>query len=103
MPDFSIRPAEKRDIAAITGIYAHSVRHGTASFEIEPPDQAEMAQRRDAVLAGGYPFLWPRVTVRSWATPIAGLIVCGRAIDGPSRIRSTSRRRCRSRAPAVRC
>jgi phosphinothricin acetyltransferase len=57
MPDFSIRPVHPRDIAAITRIYAQAVRHGTASFEIEPPDEAEMAQRQDGLLAGGYPFL----------------------------------------------
>jgi L-amino acid N-acyltransferase YncA len=57
MPDFSIRPARPGDIAAITRIYAYAVRHGTASFEIEPPDEAEMAARQSALLAGGYPFL----------------------------------------------
>jgi len=72
MLDFSIRPAEQRDIAAITAIYAHSVRHGTASFEIEPPDEAEMARRRDAVLAGGYPFL---VAERDGG--VAGYAYCG--------------------------
>jgi phosphinothricin acetyltransferase len=77
MPDFSIRPAEQRDIAAITAIYAHSVRHGTASFEIEPPDEAEMARRRDAVLAGGYPFL---VAERDGE-------VVGYAYCGPYRVR----------------
>ena len=37
-----IRPAEPRDIPAITRIYAHAVRYGTASFELEPPDEAEI-------------------------------------------------------------
>jgi len=37
-----IRPAEPRDLAAITRIYDHAVRHGTASFEIEPPDEDTM-------------------------------------------------------------
>jgi L-amino acid N-acyltransferase YncA len=57
MAEFYIRPAEPRDIASITRIYEHAVRHGTASFEIEPPDEAEMARRQDALLVGGYPFL----------------------------------------------
>ena len=43
-----IRPAEPRDLAAITRIYHHAVRHDTASFEIEPPDEGEMARRYDA-------------------------------------------------------
>jgi hypothetical protein len=33
------------------------VRHGTASFEIEPPDEAEMARRQCVLLEGGYPYL----------------------------------------------
>src|SRR3954466_8006490 len=57
MPELCIRSVEARDIAAITRIYAHAVCQGTASFEIEPPDEAEMAARQSALLAGGYPFL----------------------------------------------
>jgi len=53
----SIRPATPADIPAITRIYAHAVRHGTASFEFEPPDEAEMARRQRALLDGGYPYL----------------------------------------------
>jgi phosphinothricin acetyltransferase len=52
-----IRPAEIRDVAAITRIYAHAVLHGTASFELEPPDKAEMTRRFEALRAGGFPFL----------------------------------------------
>jgi L-amino acid N-acyltransferase YncA len=57
MPPVSIRPARPADIAAITRIYAHAVRHGTASFELEPPQEAEMARRQNALLAGGFPYL----------------------------------------------
>jgi L-amino acid N-acyltransferase YncA len=52
-----IRPAQSRDLAAITRIYDHAVRHGTASFEIEPPDEKEMARRYESLLAGAYPYL----------------------------------------------
>jgi L-amino acid N-acyltransferase YncA len=52
-----IRPAAPRDLAAITRIYDHAVRHGTASFEIEPPDEKEMARRFEALRAGSYPYL----------------------------------------------
>ena len=41
----AIRPAKPSDIPAITRIYAHAVEHGTASFELTPPDEAEMARR----------------------------------------------------------
>jgi phosphinothricin acetyltransferase len=50
-----IRLSSEKDIAAITAIYSHHVRHGTGSFEIEPPDEAEIARRRAAVLERGLP------------------------------------------------
>jgi len=52
-----IRPSLETDIPAIAAIYSHAVIHGTASFELEPPSQAEMARRREAILEGGYPHL----------------------------------------------
>jgi L-amino acid N-acyltransferase YncA len=52
-----IRPAVASDIDAITTIYAHHVRHGTGSFETEPPDNAEMARRWSEVEARGLPWL----------------------------------------------
>jgi phosphinothricin acetyltransferase len=52
-----VRPSEDNDIAAITAIYAHHVQYGTASFETEPPEQAEMAARRTAVLDRSMPYL----------------------------------------------
>jgi L-amino acid N-acyltransferase YncA len=57
MQKIIIRPAAPADIAAITGIYADAVVNGTASFEIEPPDQAEMTRRQAALLNNGYPYL----------------------------------------------
>lgn len=51
-----IRPSRESDIPAITAIYAHAVRHGTASFELDPPDEAEMARRREALLSSGFPY-----------------------------------------------
>ena len=54
---FLIRPSLDSDIAAITAIYAPAVLHGTASFELDPPDAAEMARRRQVLLEGGYPYL----------------------------------------------
>jgi L-amino acid N-acyltransferase YncA len=57
MSNATIRPAAPADIATITDIYADAVRHGTATFEIEPPDEAEMARRQRALMAKDYPFL----------------------------------------------
>ena len=53
----TIRPATPTDIPAITRIYAHAVRHGTASFELEAPDEAEMLRRMRTLLDGGFPYL----------------------------------------------
>jgi L-amino acid N-acyltransferase YncA len=77
MTDVPIRPAGLRDIAAITRIYEHAVRHGTASFEIEPPDQQEMTRRYETLRAGGYPFL---------VAELGGALV-GYAYAGPYRAR----------------
>ena len=52
-----IRPSLDSDIPAITAIYTHHVLHGTGTFEIESPDEAEMARRRDDVLSKGLPWL----------------------------------------------
>ena len=52
-----IRPAKTSDIPEITAIYRPAVLHGTASFELSPPDEAEMAHRMEAVIAGNFPYL----------------------------------------------
>jgi phosphinothricin acetyltransferase len=52
-----IRPATTADIAAITAIYRPAVLTGTASFELEPPDAAEMHRRFEAIVGGGYPYV----------------------------------------------
>jgi L-amino acid N-acyltransferase YncA len=53
----AIRPATLADIPAIAHIYAHAVEHGTASFELIPPDETEMARRMQDLLAGDFPYL----------------------------------------------
>lgn len=52
-----IRPATPADIPAITRIYSESVRTGTASFELEAPDEAEMTRRMSDLLAKGFPYI----------------------------------------------
>jgi L-amino acid N-acyltransferase YncA len=54
--DLVIRPAITTDIPAITRIYAHAVETGTASFELEPPDESEMRKRMQALLDGKFPY-----------------------------------------------
>jgi phosphinothricin acetyltransferase len=53
----TIRDSRDADVPVLASIYGHWVTHGLASFELDPPDPAEMARRRQAVLAGGYPYL----------------------------------------------
>ena len=52
-----VRPSRASDIPAIHAIYTPAVLEGTASFELDPPDEAEMARRREAILADGFPYL----------------------------------------------
>lgn len=55
--NFTIRASGERDLAAITAIYSHHVLNGLATFEIEPPDAAEMARRRAQILGQDLPYL----------------------------------------------
>ena len=57
MSTLEIRPATAADLPAITEIYDHAVRYGTATFELTPPDLAEMARRFAVLRDGGYPYL----------------------------------------------
>jgi L-amino acid N-acyltransferase YncA len=57
LTDITIRDAAETDISAIAAIYSPAVLHGTASFEIDPPDEMEMLRRFRAIRAGGYPYL----------------------------------------------
>ena len=52
-----IRPATEADLPFVTEIYEHAVRYGTATFELIPPDVAEMTRRFRALVEGGYPYL----------------------------------------------
>ena len=62
-------------------IYAHHVLHGLATFEEVPPDAAEMARRREEVLARGLPYLVAEEDGR----------LLGYAYAGPYRARSAYR------------
>jgi L-amino acid N-acyltransferase YncA len=73
-----IRASRDDDLAAITRIYGHWVRHGLASFEYEPPAQAEMAARRQAILAQALAYL---------VAEDQGGLVLGYAYAGPYRTR----------------
>ena len=76
-----IRAATAADIPAITAIYDHAVSHGTASFELDPPDAAEMVRRHHALVEAGYPYL----------VADADGTVAGYAYAGPYRARPAYR------------
>jgi phosphinothricin acetyltransferase len=77
----SIRPAAFSDIPAITRIYAHAVTHGTASFELEAPTEAEMRKRMETLLAGKFPYIVAEIDDA----------VAGYAYAGPYRARPAYR------------
>jgi L-amino acid N-acyltransferase YncA len=52
----AIRPATAADMPAVTTIYAHAVKYGTATFEIDPPSEREMTDRFGALADGGFPY-----------------------------------------------
>jgi len=56
MSPLEIRPAAEADLPFVTDIYAHAVRYGTATFELIPPDLAEMTRRFRALMDGGFPY-----------------------------------------------
>ena len=56
-PALLIRPSTPEDLPAITAIYGWNVLNGTGTFELDPPDEPEMARRRDDVLSKGLPWL----------------------------------------------
>jgi L-amino acid N-acyltransferase YncA len=79
MQTLTIRPAALSDIAAITHIYAEAVSNGTATFEIVPPDETEMARRQEILLGAGYPYL-----VAAAADTVAGYAYAGPYRDRPA-------------------
>ncbi len=52
-----IRPVQPSDVSTLSAIYRHSVLNGVASYEIEPPSEAEMASRMAVIREGGYPYV----------------------------------------------
>ncbi|WP_312596456.1 N-acetyltransferase family protein [Brevundimonas sp.] len=77
----TVRDARPDDIAPITAIYAESVANGLGTFELEPPDQAEMASRLAAVETLGLPRLVAEIGGR----------VAGYAYAAPFRTRQAYR------------
>jgi L-amino acid N-acyltransferase YncA len=81
MSSLEIRPTVAADLPAITDIYEHAVRFGTATFELIPPDLAEMTRRFEALRDGGFPCIVATLAAR----------VIGYAYAGPYRPRPAYR------------
>lgn len=70
MPDEPVvRPVQDRDAAAIAAIYAHHVRHGSASFDEDAPSETETRAKIRRISGHGWPFLVAEVdgTVAGYA------------------------------------
>ena len=81
MSSLEIRPAIASDLPSVTDIYADAVRFGTATFELVPPDLAEMTRRFQALMDGGFPYFVAALEGR----------VAGYAYAGPYRPRPAYR------------
>jgi L-amino acid N-acyltransferase YncA len=72
MPDFVIRNALETDLDQITVIYADAVANGTSSYELAPPDRAEMGRRFASLAEGTFPYLVAEDAGRILAYAYAG-------------------------------
>ncbi|PLX36581.1 MAG: GNAT family N-acetyltransferase [Hyphomicrobiales bacterium] len=68
----TLRAATKADIPAITAIYGAEVRNARASFELDPPSEAEMRSRWKSLVDGGYPYIVAEIDGE-----VAGFGYCG--------------------------
>ncbi|WP_419814763.1 N-acetyltransferase family protein [Glacieibacterium sp.] len=55
--DLSIRDATGDDMSSVTAIYARHVLTGMATFEVDPPGEAEMHSRWFKMVGAGWPYL----------------------------------------------
>lgn len=73
-----IRGCRRSDLETVRELYAREVLEGTASFEIEPPDLAEMTARWQAIGDAGLPYLIAELDGR-----LAGFAYAGRYRSRP--------------------
>lgn len=77
MAEITTRAAVIADLPIITEIYAEQVTNGTATFEVVPPDTAEMTRRYGTLGEDGYP----------WFVAEQGGEIIGYSYAGPYRAR----------------
>jgi len=76
MSSLEIRPATAADLPSITEIYEHAVRFGTATFELIPPDLAEMTRRFGTLMGWRLPLCRRSGSKAAWSdTPMPALTV----------------------------
>jgi phosphinothricin acetyltransferase len=68
-----IRPVTTADLPAVRAIYADAVLTGCASFEIDPPDAAEMASRLAKIRDAGLPWFVAEIDGRVLGYAYAGV------------------------------
>lgn len=56
-PALLVRPCLQQDLEAVQLIYAHHVLTGFGTFELEPPNLAQMTERWSRVAANQWPYL----------------------------------------------
>src|SRR6266436_5427224 len=57
MEGVAIRDVAAGDSGAIAAIYSHHVLHGTASYDLVPPEDGEIHGKIERIVAAGWPFL----------------------------------------------
>ena len=62
--EFVTRAAVEADLKAVHAIYAQEVLHGTASFELDPPTPALIAERWQMAKNAGLPYLVAQINDR---------------------------------------
>jgi phosphinothricin acetyltransferase len=77
----AVRNVTPADIPAITRIYRQAVLEGTATFEIDPPDEAQMTERMKSLVSGGFLYI----------VAAEGGTILGYAYAGPYRLRPAYR------------
>lgn len=92
-----VRKGAPGDIPAVTAIYRQVVLDGTATFELEPPDEREMARRREVLIASGYPYLVAEVDGEvagyAYANAYRPRPAYGAAVENSVYVRDTLHRR----------
>ena len=81
MKHITLRAATPDDLPAITAIYRDAVENGGGSYELDPPDLAEMTVRFSAVTGAGMP----------WLAAETGGVLCGYAYASAFRPRPAYR------------